>query len=157
MENTDLGNTDVDKKIDFAKFIISHNNDLITLADTKSGFILASTGVIMGLLFLMNKHGMNEFTKGGLFATVILLGFTAFFAFNVIRARLSKKNMETVMYFQTVEKLSKDTYVEKFKSLDNNAILADYLTNIHSISKIQMKKFTNLNRSLYFMFPSVAV
>lgn len=142
-------------KIDFAKFIIEHNTELINFADTKAGFILATAGVIMGLLFLMNRDGMNDFTKCTLFATAISLGISAFFAFNVIRARLTKNPPETSMYFQSIKKLSRDTYITKFKNLDSELILSDYLNNIHSISIIENKKFSNLNISLYFMIPSL--
>lgn len=155
MENNDVKNDEIDKKIDFAKFIIDHNNELITLADTKAGFILASAGVIMGLLFLMNKQGMSDFTKGGLLATSILLGITAFFAFTVILPRLTKNPPKGAIFFQSIRSFSGTEYVDHFKNLTKDEILTDYLNNIFNIAKIQNKKFLFLKTSLCFMIPAL--
>lgn len=146
---------EINRKIDFAKFVIDHNNDLITLADTKAGFILASAGVIMGLLFLMNKHGLTDFTKGGIIVTAILLGFTAIFSFIVILPSLTKKPPQTAIFFQSIVKKSQSGYVEDFKKLTKDEILTDYLNNIYNISKIQNKKFLLLQISLWFMIPAL--
>lgn len=153
MENEETNN--IESKMDFAKFVIDHNNDLITLADTKAGFILASAGVIMGLLFLMNKHGLTDFTKGGIVVTAILLGFTAIFSFTVILPRLTKKPPQTSIFFQSIIKKSQDVYVSDFKGLTKDEILTDYLNNIYNISKIQNKKFLFLRVSLCFMIPAL--
>lgn len=151
---SDSKKDDTLEKIDFAKFIIDHNNDLITLADTKAGFILASAGVIMGLLFLMNKHGMTDFAKGGVIVTAILLGITAVFSFTVILPRLTKKS-QGLIFFQSVVKKTQDEYLIDFKKITKDEILTDYLKNIHNISKIQNKKFILLKVSLCFMIPAL--
>jgi len=143
------------EKIDFVKSILEHNNHLIGLADTKAGFIVTMSGVVLGLLFLLEKDLMIDFTRGGIISTSILLVVSAFFGFNVIRARLSKNPPQSAIYFQSIEKMTNADYIEYVKKMSEKDILEDYLNNISNISKIQKKKFNNLNWSLRFIIISL--
>ncbi|MDH5463602.1 MAG: DUF5706 domain-containing protein [Nitrosopumilus sp.] len=141
----------IQNKIDFAKFIIEHNTSLINLADTKAGFVLGSVGIILGLLFLMNKENMTDFTNAGIQVTAILLGWAAIHSFDTLRARLTKNPPDSAIYFQKISKLTKKDYQEMVKNMNEETILEDYLNNANSISKIQETKFNRLNWSLKVM------
>ena len=46
----------INEKIDFAKSVLEHNLSLINLADAKAGILLGINGVVLALLFGMEKE-----------------------------------------------------------------------------------------------------
>lgn len=144
------------KKIDFAKFIIDHNVALINFADTKASVILATAGVILGLLLFLDVEKINVLITIGIILTVIFLGATIISSLIIILPRLtSKTKIETVIFYKSIIQQNKDEFKEIFKNLDLNSILDDYLGNIYALANIQDKKYTGLKRSLRLMFCSI--
>jgi hypothetical protein len=52
----DHNNNYINEKIDFAKSVLEHNLSLINLADTKAGILLGINGVVLALLFGIERN-----------------------------------------------------------------------------------------------------
>ena len=52
----DHNNNYINEKIDFAKSVLEHNLSLINLADAKAGILLGINGVVLALLFGIEKE-----------------------------------------------------------------------------------------------------
>jgi len=146
----------IDKKIDFAKFVINHNVELINFADTKASAILATAGVILGLLLFLDIEKISLLIIVEVIVTVVLLGATIVYSFSVILPRLiPKTKTETAIFYKSIIQQTKDEFKENFKNMDLNSILDDCLGNIHALANIQNKKYTQLRMSLFLMLYSI--
>ena len=52
----DHNNNHINEKIDFAKSVLEHDLSLINLADAKAGILLGINGVVLALLFGIEKE-----------------------------------------------------------------------------------------------------
>jgi hypothetical protein len=50
-------------KIDFAKYILEHSSSLINLADTKAGILLGINGIMLALMFGIEKESLAYAVK----------------------------------------------------------------------------------------------
>lgn len=147
---------DIKNKIDFAKDVLEHNNSIITLIDTKSGLVLGSAGIILGLLSFFDRDSLQSYTLIALFFTMGLLASTIIFSFITIFPRITKKTKnETAIFYQSIIKSTMKEYTDSLKGLTPQKILDDYANNIHSLAKVQETKFNTLRISLGFMIASV--
>ena len=141
-------------KIDFAKNILDHNSNLISLIDTKAGLVLGSAGIILGLLSFFDGEILEE-TIIPLFLTMSLLLGTIVFSFFTIFPRLTKKfKGETAIFYPAITKLTMDEYKRKLEGISCNDILKDYANNIYSLAGIQERKFNYLRISMVLMIAS---
>lgn len=141
-------------KIDFASDVLEHNNSLITLIDTKSGLVLGTAGVILGLLSFFERENIGN-TIIPLFTTMGLLLGTILFSFLTIFPQITKKDKgETAMFYQSIIKNTSKEYSDSLKKITPEKIIEDYAHNIHSLAKIQQSKFNTLRLSSIFMMIS---
>lgn len=144
------------RKIDFARNILEHNNDLIHFIDTKAGLVLGSAGIILGLLSFFDRSSVTENTAYVLFITVILLGSTMVFSFLTIFPRTTPKTKtETAIFYESITQQTGEEYSKTIDSLTYEKIIADYASNIHSLARVQKRKFNTLRASLILMMSSV--
>ena len=145
-----------ENKIDFAKDVLEHNNSLITLIDTKSGLVLGSAGIILGLLSFFDRNNLDTLTLIALFVTMGLLASTILFSFFTIFPRITKKEKnETAIFYQSIIKNTMQEYEKILQDLTPDKILKDYANNIHSLANVQNEKFNTLRISLGFMMASI--
>ncbi|MDE0526162.1 MAG: DUF5706 domain-containing protein [Thaumarchaeota archaeon] len=144
------------KKIDFAKNILEQNSNLIRLIDTKAGLILGSAGIILGLLSFFDHSLVAKNTEYALFATVTFLGATMIFSFLTIFPRTtSKAKTETAIFYESIIQQTEEEYSKTIDILTCEKIIADYARNIHSLARVQKRKFSTLRMSLVLMMISV--
>lgn len=144
------------KKIDFARNVLEHNNNLIHLIDAKAGLVLGSTGIILGLLLFFDRSSVAENTMYILFTTVVFLGATMVFAFLTIFPRTTPKTKtETAIFYESITQQTEEEYSEIIGSLTYEKIIADYANNIHSLAMVQKRKFWTLRMSLVLMMISI--
>jgi hypothetical protein len=55
----DYNNNYINEKIDFAKSVLEHNLSLINLTDAKAGILLGINGVVLALLFGIEKKHLQ--------------------------------------------------------------------------------------------------
>ncbi|QLH04773.1 hypothetical protein C5F49_05180 [Nitrosopumilus oxyclinae] len=142
------------EKIAFARDALEHNNSIINLIDTKSGLVLGASGIILGLLTFFERDGLG-YAIFPLFVTMGLLLGTIMFSFFTIFPRITKKfKGETAIFYPAITKLSMSEFEEKLKKYSTEDILKDYANNIHSLAKVQERKFEVLRISMGFMIAS---
>ena len=141
--------------VDFAKWIIDHNQALINLVDTKAGVILAADGAILALLagssFTLNSI-LDQTIVG---ATLLLIGLSALFGFLVIKPRVFADTPPTKIFFGSILTKKREEYLGSFRSTPNQ-ILEDCVNNIYTLALIQRAKFTFLRKSLYCLLLGLA-
>ena len=144
------------KKIDFARNVLEHNSDLIHLIDTKAGLVLGSAGIILGLLSFFDRSQTVESTTYALFTTVVFLGATMVFSFLTIFPRINPKTKTyTAIFYESITQQTEEEYSKIMDSLTHKKIVTDYANNIHSLARVQKRKFKTLRISLALMMISV--
>jgi hypothetical protein len=131
-------------KIDFAKFVIDHNTSLINLADTKAGILLGINGIIIALLFAVEKIELAQITISLFLITGIFLGASSLFTIFTIVPRLSVEGENSRIYFMKIKELKKDRFISSWGNISNSEILDDLISNVYNLASIQSKKFKHL-------------
>ena len=134
-------------QIDFAKWIIDHNQNLINLVDTKAGVILAADGAILAILgSFLSVNSVYE--RVVLWATLILVLSSAVLGFMVIKPRTIACTPSTDVFFKSILTKSREQYRKDFAG-SADQILEDCVNNIYTLAVIQKAKFFFLRGSLY--------
>lgn len=140
------------EKLEFAKAVLTHNSELINLADTKAGILLGINGIILALLFGDNTS-FSPIVVNLVLVTGILLGISSICSILTIFPRLTKDEERTSVYFKHVAKQKKQDYIQSWNTLESSEILTDLLSNIHNLAILQMKKYRYLRLSVIFLLP----
>ncbi len=140
-------NDKTSSQIDFAKWIVDHNQSLINLVDTKAGVILAADGAIMAILG--SSSPANSIYEQILLVVALLLVLSSVvFGFMVIRPRTIANTPATNVFFRSILKKTREDYRKDFAASPDQ-ILEDIENNIYTLAMIQRAKFAFLLRSLY--------
>jgi hypothetical protein len=131
-------------RIEFAKFILEHNQGLIDLADTKASIILGIDGFV--LLFLFNSVHLGA-PALKVVASLLLIS-SAVTAFITINPTTSKSSPPTHIFFGHITKKDRDAYVSDFRAINTDDILKDVTNNIYSLAIIEKAKLHWLKISL---------
>ena len=89
----DHNNNYINEKIDFAKSVLEHKLSLINLADTKAGILLGINGVVLALLFGIEKETPTVLSTFFFFLTAILFGVSSIFAISTLIPRLTRSKI----------------------------------------------------------------
>lgn len=134
--------------IDFAKQILSHNQNLVNFADAKAGVLLAVDGGILVILASSPAAihpGIEQLFLG---AALLLIGISALCGFLTIRPRMFRSDSPTKIFYRDILAKTREEYKRSFSTTPKE-ILDDYLNNIYTLALIQKKKFFYLEESLY--------
>ena len=134
-------------------------------ADTKASLILAFNGGLFAHLMtktpeiktLVIKQGIGvsssiPLTISGLFILFFILSITN--CFRTIRPSLDAKT-PSIFYFGTIQNLSLNTFKERMKSLDEDGIEDELISQTHIVSTVAYKKFTAVRKALNNMVMSL--
>jgi len=136
------------RRMEFARFILEHNQTLIGLADTKASIVLGIDGIVLALLFGDNSLPSNMGLK---ILTALLLALSAVSAFLTIKPRTIEGTPASNIFFGTIRKKTREAYVSDFRSINDEAILDDCTNNIYTLATIEAAKFHYLKISLYLL------
>jgi hypothetical protein len=137
-------------KITFAEKILDHSMSMITLADTKAGVLLGIAGIVIALLFGVDRTALGEAGQFFLIGTMISFGISSFFSVSTLIPRLTDEAKTTRIYFKKVQEMTRDEYVNSWQHVTSADILSDYLMNIHNLSIVQKKKYFDLRIAVIF-------
>lgn len=154
-------------------------NSWINNIDAKISFALAYVSVLAGFVFANGSPAvfkeivdLEVMAKGIVIkaAIVILLYITSFlsivFMFLALKARIEKRsfwkrifakniresNSKSVMFFGAIASNSLNDFKSKTMNMDNKEIIKDLLEQVHTNSKICMKKMKYYNSGLFWLF-----
>src|SRR5713101_3389226 len=97
-------------QIDFAKWIIDHNQSWINLVDTKAGVILAADAAILILLGGSSLSVNSVYDRILLEVTLTLVSASALFGFMVITPRTKAGAPATNIFFASILTKSREEY-----------------------------------------------
>ena len=144
----DHNNNYINEKIDFAKSVLEHNLSLINLADAKAGILLGINGVVLALLFGMEKGIPSVLSIIFLFLTAILFGISSIFSIATLIPRLTQEQNKTKIYFLKIKESKREEFIQSWNTLTSDEILTDYVLNIHNLASLQTKKYRYLRLSV---------
>ena len=144
----DHNNNYINEKIDFAKSVLEHNLSLINLADTKAGILLGINGVVLALLFGIEKETPTGLSTLFFFLTAILFGVSSIFAISTLIPRLTGEQNKTKIYFLKIKEFTRKEYIQSWNGLTNDEILTDYIINIYNLASLQTEKYRDLRLSI---------
>lgn len=137
--------------IDYAKSILTHNQNLINFLDAKAGVLLAVDGAILAILAASPAAVATGLEQLALAAALLLIGISALFGFLIIKPRVYEGSPDTKIFYSAILSKTRKKYIETFSSTPQQ-VLDDYLNNIYSLAMIEKKKFFYLQESLYCLF-----
>ena len=143
----DHNNNHINEKIDFAKSVLEHNLSLINLADAKAGILLGINGVVLALLFGIEKETPTGLSTLFFFLTAILFGVSSIFAISTLIPRLTREQNKTKIYFLKIKESTREEYLQSWNGLTNDEILRDYILNIYNLASLQTEKYRDLRLS----------
>ena len=144
----DHNNNYINEKIDFAKSVLEHNLSLINLADAKAGILLGINGVVLALLFGIEKETPTGLSTLFFFLTAILFGVSSIFAISTLIPRLTGEQNKTKIYFLKIKESTREEYIQSWNGLTNDEILRDYILNIYNLASLQTEKYRDLRLSI---------
>ena len=144
----DHNNNYINEKIDFAKSVLEHNLSLINLADAKAGILLGINGVVLALLFGIEKETPTGLSTLFFFLTAILFGVSSIFAISTLIPRLTGEQNKTKIYFLKIKESTRKEYIQSWNGLTNDEILTDYILNIYNLASLQTEKYRDLRLSI---------
>ena len=144
----DHNNNYINEKIDFAKSVLEHNLSLINLADAKAGILLGINGVVLALLFGIEKETPTGLSTLFFFLTAILFGVSSIFAISTLIPRLTREQSKTKIYFLKIKESTREEYLQSWNGLTNDEILTDYILNIYNLASLLTEKYRDLRLSI---------
>jgi hypothetical protein len=141
-------NNYINEKIGFAKSVLEHNLSLINLADAKAGILLGINGVVLALLFGLEKGIPSVLSIIFLFLTAILFGISSIFSIATLIPRLTQEQNKTKIYFLKIKESKREEFIQSWNTLTSDEILTDYVLNIHNLASLQTKKYRYLRSSV---------
>ena len=142
---------DIIQDIDYAKSILTHNQNLINFLDAKAGVVLAVDGAILAILAASPAAVAPGLEQLALAAALLLIGISAFLGFLIIKPRIYEGSPDTKIFYSAILSKTRKKYIESFSTTPEQ-VLDDYLNNIYSLALIEKKKFFYLQESLYCLF-----
>lgn len=154
-------------RLEFVRNSFAHTQDLIRFMDQKASFILTAVGILttsLGIfttimLSLMDRSVWHSPTgaAGGLLAiTYLALAFAVVFtASGVLMARSSRSAgaaAQPSLFFLPGwidrDQNDRDSYMERLRTLEQQAIIDDYATSTADVSAIYRMKESRVNSAI---------
>jgi len=146
-------------------YIYTTINDWIKFSDTKAGFILASNGIMMGLVgstlkdLILPRFGFTDWSHI-LFSIDILLYIlsvliSATLAICVIYPKLSVNEASSHIYFAHIAKAKAPTYKSELLQLSNENFDKEIIDQIFAVSKVCWSKYKRTNYSIRALYGSI--
>ncbi len=153
------------------KVLFSHMEDQIRFADSKAqGLLLLATSALVAVAITgaLNKgtgitlidSGENLFSRFS--ALLIILMFVAlivsiYCAVLTLRPWPSVPGIETLLYFDSISRLSLEEFIRKFTSQTHNDLNVSMLSAIHTKAQIADWKFFQVRLGLNFLLVAMVL
>lgn len=157
-------------KQEFALESFKNIQELIRFIDQKSGAVLLVAGLILTVFLELSKAlvlNLNNPSYAGLFtftfgvSTALLLIYVIYLSiFKILIPRLAKhyvgSDLSLIYFNHLASMIDKTVVFEQFNKLNGDSILKNLTDQIFEISKILDTKIIELNKSMNFLFISIA-
>ena len=147
----------MDRKIDLLINTHGELQDQVRFGDSKATAII--TFKLVMLAFLRTQVGdINDaYNDGdaiviGLFSLfMITFMISTIYILKVIVPRvLRNSNKRSSIFFSEIAELKEDEYIELIEEQSEENLAKDYATQIHTLSKIMVVKYANIQKSIFY-------
>ena len=140
-------------KLEFAKYIATHLQTQITLADRKAAWVFSVLAVSTGaLLTRISKIDWSAVDVNKTMTMLIIPCVFIIMAFiqisKVIYPRVVKGEKGGISYFEDIIQQNKTTYTKQGVKLSEEKILSTLYEESHDLAKIASRKFKTLLRGI---------
>lgn len=136
-----------DEKLGIVTSILSLNQDIVRMADTKSSFLIGISGLILSIIVPMNKMCFSSEKLYSIYLAVFLLTFSTISQMLVIYPR-GNINGKNALHYKGILKFNRDKYLEYLREHPSEEILIDYMQSIYDLAIIQDIKYKWLKLGL---------
>ena len=147
----------MDRKIDLLLNTHTELQDQVRFGDSKATAII--TFKLVMLAFLRTQVGdINDaYHEGdtlviGLFSLfMITFMISTIYILKVIVPRvMHNTNKRSSIFFSEIADLSQDEYIKYVEKQSSEELAIDYATQIHTLSKIMVVKYANIQKSIFY-------
>lgn len=147
----------MDRKIDLLLNTHTELQDQVRFGDSKATAII--TFKLVMLAFLRTQVGdINDaYHDGdtlviGLFSLfMITFMISTIYILKVIVPRvMHNTNKRSSIFFSDIAELSQDEYIKYVEEQSSEELAIDYATQIHTLSKIMVVKYANIQKSIFY-------
>lgn len=131
-------------KTDLIKHIFDCNQNIIQMADTKVGILLATNAIIISLFATRGLHTYGMYSGICMIFAIMLSAFSSFMLLLAMFPRVSENRHDTVIFYKGILKYSQKRYVSKMTEIRDDELLKDYSNSIYDLALIQKKKYRYL-------------
>ena len=139
--------------IGFSKDVNNYYNHYITVADAKSGVLIAISFVVFG--FLKEIEHCTKFENFLFYTSVILLILTCIFSICSVFPRNPKKKKGLIFWENVKEYSNEKEYYENIKELNLEKIEKKYSSQNYNLSKLLTRKYYFIKLSILAFIPSL--
>lgn len=147
------------------KFVLEKNltrfDSYINATNTKSAFIVSFNVFIAGAILFEYDDILKSYQKVWTSNLVVILFFICIIAvtfavvksFRVVtpflKTGVPDGESDTLLFFMSVAKMNKDTYVRRISDLERSGVYKDLINQTYILAKGAESKFTNIKHSIY--------
>lgn len=147
---------DLQDQIEYARFAVEHNQEVINLIDLKSGLILGIVGIVISLIFTIDKQRINPLAFCSIIVGGSLFIISGILAFLVIFPRYGNGS-QTKMFFKSIVNEEREKFANSFENLTCQEILKDYTNDLYSLAQIITEKLRFFKWSLILLMLSLSI
>ncbi len=147
-------NANYDKTDEFLKDAISDLSGNLTLIDTKISIILATVGVILGLVVACKSNILKAyyFYSDNNISNVVFLLLSLIYVISIIitfiygikciMIRFGKSDSKSLWFFKTKDYggISEENYIQKVKCMSEETMMKNYAAEVYKLNQINNKK-----------------
>jgi len=141
-------------RVDLIRHIYDWNQNLIQMADTKVGILLAINAIIISISTTLNLRN-DVFPNIVMSLAIILSVLSSFMLILTIFPRTSSNIDTTVIFYEGILKHSREDYISKMMKMSEDELFTDYVNNIYTLASIQKKKYYNLRIGILLLFAAI--
>ena len=147
----------MDRKIDLLLNTHTELQDQVRFGDSKATAII--TFKLVMLAFLRTQVGdINDAYQDGDMIVISLFSLfmitfmvSTIYILKVIVPRvMHNTNKRSSIFFSDIAELSQDEYIKYVEKQTSEELAIDYATQIHTLSKIMVVKYANIQKSIFY-------
>lgn len=121
-------------------YILSSNQEVVKMADTKASFLMGISGVILSILVPMDKTHFSIEKLYSLYLAIFFLTISILLQVLTIYPR-SRVNEKNVLHYKGILEFERDDYLEYMEKMSSERILRAYTQSIYDLAIIQKNKY----------------
>ena len=160
-----------DRTNDFLKVAISDLTGNLTLLDTKISIIMATVGIILGLVVACKRNVLKAYyfyENICIFKTVFLLLsaayivstiFTFVYGIKCIMIRFGKSKSSSLWFFQTedYDGITEQNYIKRVKYMTDESIMKNLAVEVYKLNRINNRKMLTGKTTIILFAISCAI